>query len=743
MRNIHVRNTPRAVAAIALALGLLCPACRPAEGGSSIEPAELRARVRRALADSPEVGAIFDRLAAHGCAVSTSSLARWQVGITRGRHELGAAVLEAFECDGAMGLVALGAAGSFDVDEPLEVTAVGAIRSLPSGAGPEEPLLWMHDDTGALREVALTADVAAAIETALAAEPEPSGGVSTAALLGPGDLDELMSACALVLSNTAPNPPLAENANDCADCLAHVAQCLGVVNRLAQAEGECMQLLYCSVDAPELGLDRVGPSTVSRWFGGRPPADVCVELATSGALGDEERLAECRDYYEQTGALMRGWSPPVMSGCGADGFYDYGDVRTWDAGCFDGGVINTIHRGNDCANPPGTEVTAIGPGEVVRSGDGYTCGVVVVVRHDLSEAERAVVPGNPSVVYSHYGHLDSPAAVGTYVEAGDHIGNVTAYSIVDGSDVCSGGGNAHLHWELETHRPASGSDASTSDFTCDGSRDRAVSPGYSVGDVPAAASGWYNPEVTLAAIADAALHEPPGGFLESLGGAGRATLSASTMEGLRQLGFSLRVQGALEGLFGQTDLTVARAAGYFLNFALLAWHRQGFMGEGPGSQFFCADTWEERFSCYPPLCFDGADSSAADPCFEMRVTCAATPSCADPITTDELPEALRALAPTAELGADGCCPADLRVEPLLDTEALSPAPDPAAPPVAPGYWTDGFSFYPRATVPAGLCAYALVDTPLDEGTYRPLSVSGDAVLTRDWTCPPPPPAPAP
>ncbi|MFE5243389.1 MULTISPECIES: M23 family metallopeptidase [unclassified Streptomyces] len=130
------------------------------------------------------------------------------------------------------------------------------------------------------------------------------------------------------------------------------------------------------------------------------------------------------------GAMSGGWTLPVEGPAGTP-YHQRG--TSWSTG---------LHTGVDFVVPTGTQVKAIGPGEVVTAGDGGDYGNQVVIRHEDG-------------TFSQYAHLSQvKAVVGQSVQGGTLIG-------------WSGDtGNAtgpHLHFEVRTG-PAFGSDISPVPF---------------------------------------------------------------------------------------------------------------------------------------------------------------------------------------------------------------------------------------------------------------------------------------
>lgn len=126
------------------------------------------------------------------------------------------------------------------------------------------------------------------------------------------------------------------------------------------------------------------------------------------------------------GNVSGGWTLPVEGPAGTP-YHQRGSA--WSTG---------LHTGVDFVIPTGTQVKAIGPGEVVTAGDGGDYGNQVVVRH-------------ADGTYSQYAHLSEvKAVVGQSVQGGTLIG----WSGETGNAT-----GPHLHVEIRTG-PGFGSDIS-------------------------------------------------------------------------------------------------------------------------------------------------------------------------------------------------------------------------------------------------------------------------------------------
>ncbi|MFF5894459.1 M23 family metallopeptidase [Streptomyces argenteolus] len=126
------------------------------------------------------------------------------------------------------------------------------------------------------------------------------------------------------------------------------------------------------------------------------------------------------------GAMSGGWTLPVEGPAGTP-YHQRGSA--WSTG---------LHTGVDFVVPTGTQVKAIGPGEVVTAGPGGDYGDQVVIRHEDG-------------TYSQYAHLaEVKAVVGQSVQGGTLIG----WSGETGNAT-----GPHLHFEVRTGA-AFGSDVS-------------------------------------------------------------------------------------------------------------------------------------------------------------------------------------------------------------------------------------------------------------------------------------------
>ncbi|MFD8800796.1 M23 family metallopeptidase [Streptomyces atroolivaceus] len=166
---------------------------------------------------------------------------------------------------------------------------------------------------------------------------------------------------------------------------------------------------------------RVSWKTVEK-YGGVPRA--------SGADGEtyEYVKAVMRSYPQMVvpvgGNGVGGWTLPVEGPAGTP-YHQRGSA--WSTG---------LHTGVDFVIPSGTQVKAIGPGEVVTAGAGGDYGNQVVIRHEDG-------------TFSQYAHLSEvKAVVGQSVQGGTLIG----WSGETGNAT-----GPHLHFETRTG-PAFGSD---------------------------------------------------------------------------------------------------------------------------------------------------------------------------------------------------------------------------------------------------------------------------------------------
>lgn len=113
--------------------------------------------------------------------------------------------------------------------------------------------------------------------------------------------------------------------------------------------------------------------------------------------------------------------------------------------CFGTTMDKIKHAGEDWAGTTATVVGAIGAGQVVYAGNVSYPGHVVVIRHDLSDAQRRALGLTSPILYSQYGHLTALAVrTGDRVTTGQRIGTLHNQS-----------SNTHLHWEVRSvEKPA-------------------------------------------------------------------------------------------------------------------------------------------------------------------------------------------------------------------------------------------------------------------------------------------------
>lgn len=706
---------------VALLAGILAAGCRARH---ETTPTEARLRAREAFLASASTRGLLDRLAALGCEAGAWGLVRWPIGVTVEAGRVGMAIVENLPCgpDRAAELV-LTATGDDDAGAPRVVAGAAVVDEAMTGA---DPVLLLSDRSGALREVALTPEVSAEIDRALGEARAPDTDAAVAALLGAEDLDRVAGACRRAFRRFDHEDLLVAEASgvptrgDCASCLSDVAQCLGVIDRLAEAHNACMATLYCAngADAARVtealggqSFGSFGDDEIERWFGG--PAD-CAAVGT-----DDDDLAYCANLYVQGGAAPRTWDHPTAS-CEAP-FFDYDEPPDWSGACatrsrcfstsatggtctapVDGVVYWTqlTHRGADCAGPVGTELFAMGPGRAHVHAANYP-GQVVIIDHELTPAEATALGVTADadgrfVLHSMYGHVAAEVAEGQLVEPGQLIATIVNHPDAD----------EHVHWETQT----------VEHFDCPGpdGTDSAYGPGYEHAGRPTRTGGdWMNPTATLGTLVEvnATLTSTPAeGFDTLQDWLARATAS----EGLTRTDVATALEdgtlfvpteGALAGVFALTDLEAARDAGYFANFAALQRYRSSYLGGGPGTQFYCAVEMDLMYSCHLPLCFGEPAGTTTDEvtsgCFEIALTC------------DD---------PTASCGADvapisGCCP-------HLLAARLAPSPsDLSFERPAGGWTTTSWAYWPNAAVPEGVaCAYVLPDdpnNPAGEGTYMP------------------------
>jgi len=724
---------------------LLIAGCHAREAPREATAVDVRIAAREAFLASDATLAVLSRLEALGCEAGPWGLYRWPVGVTVLDGRAGAAIVENVDCgEGRHAQLVITAAGAAGPEAPLRVSVAAVVVTLGADS---DPILLLPDSGGALRELAMTREVSAEIDRALTVA-RGSTGAALAPLLSASDLDEVAGACRRAFRNFGPDDLASVIAadiptrGDCATCMSDVAHCLGVMSRLSETHNACMATLYCAnrTDADgvrealggeegsnyfDLDLDEESDAALlARWFGGE--AD-CSSVATEDA-----DVVYCAGLYNQGGAAARDWVLPVDEGCvsifGFGSPSDFGcDERTAcfstrasagvagdncdetpDVAAAAGAVYwnQIIHRAVDCAadvdnadRSNGTEVRAAGPGRVLEAHAAYNPGTAVVIEHALTPTEAVALGLEAgSVLRTLYGHLQEVAVEeGQLVEANQRLGESIEHPNPD-----------HVHWEMYTYTGA---------FTCrDGAR--AVSPGYWYEGWPEGGidSDWLDPVSNVSVLQDANAAPNPTaaeatGFDTLEDWLARAMSSEGLtrddlVEALEDGTLFVPTEGALAGIFALTDLTAARDAGYFANFATLQRLRSGYLGGGPGTQFYCATEMDTLYSCHPPLCFGAPAGTTSDgvtsDCFEVNVECELG-LCSDP---DMMIATLAPLPTTIELDR----------------------------PVG-GWNASSLAYWPRAAVPLHVdCEYVLPTDdrcPTEEATYMPsrYMVSGSEVLT--------------
>lgn len=166
-----------------------------------------------------------------------------------------------------------------------------------------------------------------------------------------------------------------------------------------------------------------------------------LALAVSG-LGCGADLSESQS---DEGASFRAagltWGTPFASPSWRVGFDINNSALSWStSSCFGTTLDKLKHAGEDWGGSTRTVVQAIGDGQVIFAALVPYPGHVVVVRHDLNDAQRRALGLAMPVVYSQYGHLTALAVkAGDAVRAGQKLGTLHDQAA-----------NTHLHWEVRT-----------------------------------------------------------------------------------------------------------------------------------------------------------------------------------------------------------------------------------------------------------------------------------------------------
>ena len=197
-----------------------------------------------------------------------------------------------------------------------------------------------------------------------------------------------------------------------------------------------------------------------------------AELAPDAALSDDASI-------HAAGAT---WAVPFSSPSWRVGFDLYNAALSWSrSSCFGTTMDKIKHAGEDWGGTTATVVSAVGDGQVVYAGLVNYPGHVVVIRHDLTDAQRRAIGLTSPVVYSQYGHLTGLAvATGDRVRTGQKLGTLHNQA-----------SNTHLHWELRSAEkpPLCGTTY--------------WGPGYTGPGTTATAYGYLNPSASVRALQSA------------------------------------------------------------------------------------------------------------------------------------------------------------------------------------------------------------------------------------------------
>ena len=173
------------------------------------------------------------------------------------------------------------------------------------------------------------------------------------------------------------------------------------------------------------------------------------------------------------------WATPFASPSWRIGFDLYNAALSWSrSSCFGTTMDKIKHAGEDWGGSTSTVVSAVGDGQVVYAGLVNYPGHVVLIRHDLSDAQRRALGLSSPVVYSQYGHL-----TGLVVKAGDAVKSGQKLGTLH--DQAS---NTHLHWEIRSAEkpPLCGTTY--------------WGPGYTGPGTRATDFGYLNPSASLRAL---------------------------------------------------------------------------------------------------------------------------------------------------------------------------------------------------------------------------------------------------
>lgn len=220
---------------------------------------------------------------------------------------------------------------------------------------------------------------------------------------------------------------------------------------------------------------------------GRLPA-LAALAALAVACGPAEQDAPAPRTLQAASTCAPGdqrWQEPITDSL--DWRIDYGIKNQYLSGvqssCYGTTLSNLHHAGEDLAPVTSTraDIFAVGPGEVVYAQDQNYPGDVIVIRHQLHEAERAALGMAGSEVYSQYGHVtDMQVRVGDMVTRGQQLATLHPQ-----------GSNTHLHWEMRTFETTS---------LCASSGTRTDGPGYTGPSTHPDTKGYMHPGDAIATL---------------------------------------------------------------------------------------------------------------------------------------------------------------------------------------------------------------------------------------------------
>jgi hypothetical protein len=202
-----------------------------------------------------------------------------------------------------------------------------------------------------------------------------------------------------------------------------------------------------------------------------------ITLAAVGWLGCGADLGESQQSEEANlHAASLTWGSPFASPTWRVGFDLYNSALSWSrSSCFGTTMDKIKHAGEDWGGSTSTAVSAIGDGHVIFAALVPYPGHVVVIRHDLSDAQRRALGLAVPVLYSQYGHLTAlTVKAGDAVRAGQKLGTLHDQAA-----------NTHLHWEVRTAEkpPLCGTTP--------------WGPGYTGPGTTATSYGYLNPSASL------------------------------------------------------------------------------------------------------------------------------------------------------------------------------------------------------------------------------------------------------